>query len=1049
MSEETQNKYSLIIQLDESVLKKQLEKMKKAGGSLMKSLGLDKLRGGGGLGVNNKDLIKSNTALIKSLTELNKHQKEVVAFQDETKKFRQVQEKYYEQVLKLTSIGTISHDTSKGPLAGFYGQREKDDQGAEGDPNADPLNLKRKQSMFSMFKDKIGNIKEAGGKLGDNKGIQMITGLLGKINMGIGGMFTGILSIVALLTTIVGSSEYLQEILKLLQTGIALIFRPIGDFIAMLLKPFIVLFLRQVVVPWIQYIYPLIKKFGAWWEATVMKFFENPLESLQGLADYLWNLISGGLTALKDGIIMGLSGLFSGITSGIKAAIKFVQDAWDAFVKWLTDGAKWVYEQVKKAWETFIQWVVDGATWIYDQIVKAWEGFVKWISDGATWIYNEIVKAWKGFIKWVEDGAKWIGEAIQTFIDHLSDAWGSFVDWIKKTGRDIYATLSKAWKSFVKWVTDGAMWISDELSKFGKWAYDALKRGWDIIVNFFEKLDIVSTLQRYWNATVSWFTSVYDTITSTLSKAWNGFASFIRSLDIVQTLKNAWDTFVTLLKDLWEKGAQIIQSIMNLFKGIFGNSEKTANEVNQSLATVSNIFNGIATMVSNELSKYWNGIVAWFSQMFASLSTELGQYWNGIINWFASIFASTSSELTPYWNGLVSWFSTLSTTISNVLSPAINNIGTTIASIGTQLQAYITNGLTGVETAFNSFIKSLENSFQGIGTSISNVFTNIVNWFNNLLSGGQSQTSSSGGSSSGQTTGSTSGDPRNDRNNGGSSSSSSGGGTSSADDWTEYNSESDAFRKYQNMKEVTRWEWQNMPLTYKENGVQSTQRVNNQFVTKYFVVPSLYNKWVKDGKPKRSGGNTGLPNDPYGGDKGTPTDTTGGDGSRPSGSTGGGSPDTTKVTYSPTYADVLSDGWTPLSTSDMRKYPYEKKFISYYRNPSVGTVSKAWFARADEHAEWKRAQNRINVISTSGGGSGGGSSGGSGAGAKPPGLSQAVWDATQRQTQGAPSQSYQKIQQQANVQIVMKVQKEQDVDKVVEQASQKMQEEFRRSSFGG
>lgn len=59
-----------------------------------------------------------------------------------------------------------------------------------------------------------------------------------------------------LTSKIIDSSPLMQQMLKLLNFGIMLILRPIGDFFGMLMRPILILLLRKFIIPFYQTVYP-------------------------------------------------------------------------------------------------------------------------------------------------------------------------------------------------------------------------------------------------------------------------------------------------------------------------------------------------------------------------------------------------------------------------------------------------------------------------------------------------------------------------------------------------------------------------------------------------------------------------------------------------------------------------------------------------------------------------------------------------------------------------------------------------------------------------
>ena len=98
---------------------------------------------------------------------------------------------------------------------------------------------------------------------------------LGKGKMAAGGMALGAAGAgIGLASKIIDSSPLMQQMLKLLNFGIMLILRPIGDFFGMLMRPILILLLRKFIIPFYQTVYP--------WFMKNAKGFEDAVDAITG-----------------------------------------------------------------------------------------------------------------------------------------------------------------------------------------------------------------------------------------------------------------------------------------------------------------------------------------------------------------------------------------------------------------------------------------------------------------------------------------------------------------------------------------------------------------------------------------------------------------------------------------------------------------------------------------------------------------------------------------------------------------------------------------------
>lgn len=122
----------------------------------------------------------------------------------------------------------------------------------------------------SELKKKLANLQKGftnalfgggstGGKGGGGTGAMKNLAKLGAIAAGIGGILIGINKLVSMT---VSASPVLQTMLKLLNVGIMFILRPIGDFLAFFLKPFIIIFVRAS-LEFYKLLSPIMRRMGS------------------------------------------------------------------------------------------------------------------------------------------------------------------------------------------------------------------------------------------------------------------------------------------------------------------------------------------------------------------------------------------------------------------------------------------------------------------------------------------------------------------------------------------------------------------------------------------------------------------------------------------------------------------------------------------------------------------------------------------------------------------------------------------------------------------
>ena len=192
----------------------------------------------------------------------------------------------------------------------------------------DKMNKDPKEKALASNRDKvvdlekdIASLKESTGGAEANKGLMdKLSGakeffLKHKTGMLIGAASAGILLMV--LKKAFDVSPMFQAIKKLLNFGIMLVLRPIGDFFGFIMRPIMVMMLRKFIIPWYKDVYPVMKKLGTWIGNQVVPAVEGAADFLSTGAGKTTAAITtaattGVIVAAKKGWIPKLTGATGG-----------------------------------------------------------------------------------------------------------------------------------------------------------------------------------------------------------------------------------------------------------------------------------------------------------------------------------------------------------------------------------------------------------------------------------------------------------------------------------------------------------------------------------------------------------------------------------------------------------------------------------------------------------------------------------------------------------------------------------------------------------------
>jgi hypothetical protein len=130
----------------------------------------------------------------------------------------------------------------------------------------------------------------------------------------IAGITAGLIGVAGLGKMIIDSSPVLQSMLKLLNVGIMLILRPIGDFIGFMLRPLLIEFVKKVAIPAYKDGSKFAKQWGSKVGAGLLDFIHNPIAAMGAM-------IVGALTTWWAGPISVGTGLLGDDPEATKSSI--------------------------------------------------------------------------------------------------------------------------------------------------------------------------------------------------------------------------------------------------------------------------------------------------------------------------------------------------------------------------------------------------------------------------------------------------------------------------------------------------------------------------------------------------------------------------------------------------------------------------------------------------------------------------------------------------------------------------------------------------------
>ena len=238
------------------------------------------------------------------------------------------------------------------------------------------------------------------------------------------------------------ASPMFQQMMKLLNFGIMMILRPIGDFFGFLMRPIMVMLLRKFIIPWYTKMYPVMMKMG----------------------NLIGEKLSGAFQALAEGdVVAAFALLFAGVDFK-----KILGDAFAGIHTWIEE-TDW-----EKVWLDIQAGLLAFGTGIWDYIIKpigeAIYAELREIDWGAA-IWDTIkllvpVMAVGDFIagllgvgnnKWFNEWGRAVRDWFITGLDEATTEWDKFFTNISDWFTEGLKSATTNWTNFFESIKQGIL----------------------------------------------------------------------------------------------------------------------------------------------------------------------------------------------------------------------------------------------------------------------------------------------------------------------------------------------------------------------------------------------------------------------------------------------------------------------------------------------------------------------------------------------------------------------------------------------------------------
>lgn len=291
-------------------------------------------------------------------------------------------------------------------------------------------------------------------------------------------------------------------------------------------------------------------------------------------------------------------GLWEGIKKAVDTAVKGIQNAWNATVKWFTDTWNNIKNGAKGLWNGTIQ----GAKDAVDSVKNAWNGIKEWFANLWKGTTSGLASAWDSVTTTLAPFVETIKTIFQPILDFFSGLWGQ-----------VQTIFGSAWE-IIKTVVMGPVLLLIDLitGDFNQFKED-FGMLWQTLATAIQTI-----VQTFVNIVVGFYKSFFQTVVN----IWNAIVDGVKSLwgvfttwvvnmakSIVDGIVNGWNSFKQGTVDLWNATVQWVKDTWASFKQwVVDSANAIVNGVKQGWENLKqgtiDLWNGMI----NGLKGIWDGL---------------------------------------------------------------------------------------------------------------------------------------------------------------------------------------------------------------------------------------------------------------------------------------------------------------------------------------------------------------------------------------------------------------------------------------------------------
>ncbi|MCT0079192.1 tape measure protein [Lactococcus lactis] len=311
-------------------------------------------------------------------------------------------------------------------------------------------------------------------------------------------------------------------------------------------------------------------------------------------------------------------GLWEGIKKAVDTAVKGIQNAWNATVKWFTDTWNNIKNGAKGLWDGTIQ----GAKDAVDSVKNAWNGIKEWFANLWKGTTSGLSSAWDSVTTTLAPFVETIKTIFQPILDFFSGLWGQ-----------VKTIFDSAWE-IIKTVVMGPVLLLIDLitGDFNQFKED-FGMLWQTLATAIQTI-----VQTFVNIVVGFYSSffqtvvnIWTTIVNTIQSLWGAFTTWVINMakSIVDGIVNGWNSFKQGTVDLWNATVQWVKDTWASFKQwVIDSANAIVNGVKQGWENLKqgtiDLWNGMI----NGLKGIWDGLKQSVSDLIDNVKTTFNNLKN-------------------------------------------------------------------------------------------------------------------------------------------------------------------------------------------------------------------------------------------------------------------------------------------------------------------------------------------------------------------------------------------------------------------------------------